>query len=148
MNLLYQPENPQAILHRCQIKPWGISTATRDKEIVERVTIRCGPSSFDLFMGGNPPTHNEREAYDKMKALPSTPFRLVEACKYFKCTTSDNGKAAQNRLVTLRKHGLVKATSHKPIIFQKTPVGLAFEKMMAKVLLAEKREKAVIASKT
>jgi hypothetical protein len=116
--------------------------ATRDNERVERVTIRCGPTSFDLFMGGNPPTHHEREAYVKMKALPSTPFSLVEACKHFQCATDYNGKAAQNKLVTLRKHGLVKATSQKPITFQKTPIGFKFEEMVAKVIRAEKRKAA------
>lgn len=116
MNLLYQPENPQAILARCKIKPWS-----NDK----KVAIRNGKTSFEMFMTDEMgATTHEKSAYSKLLILPEVPFTISEAKNLLSLRDE---RTAENRIASLRNKGLLTATQYrKPIMFVKTQMALDF----------------------
>lgn len=116
MNLLYQPDNPQAILARCKIKPWDNK---------KKIVIRNGKTSFDMFMTDEMgATTHEKGSYSKLIVLPDVPFTLTEA-KNLLCLKDE--KTAENRVAALRNKGLLTATQYKkPIMFVKTQLALDF----------------------
>jgi hypothetical protein len=136
MNLLYQPENPQAILARCKIKPWSYDDSPAHKD--RKTAIRDSKTSFDAFMEDHRgATHHEKAMYLKLKSLPDEPFDLSQAAKVlvFVDDKTESTRAADNRMQSLRNKGLLKATQcRKPIMFAKTQLALDFMAKMKPIM--------------
>lgn len=121
MNLLYQPENPQAILARCKIKPWNAWKSLP--------TSPNKSSMFDLFMEGKRGySQHELSIYTTIIYLPDVPFNIHDACRELGLKSQD---AARRRIDALREKRLIYADeSTRPMTFIKTAVCRQFlEKM-------------------
>lgn len=136
MNLLYQPENPQAILARCKIKPWSYDDTPGCKD--RRTAIRDSKSSFDSFMEDlQGATHHEKALYEKLIALPDDQFDLMQSAKLLVAITDKHEamRAASNRIEVMRSKGLLNATHcRKPIMFVKTQLALDFIAKMTPIV--------------
>jgi hypothetical protein len=126
MNILYQPENPQAILARCKIKPWDKSP--------KQAVFRGDKTTFDLFMD-NEADASEFEifAYEKLCFLPDNVFSRREAKsaleRYYGEEISLN--QVDSRMVTLTRKELLQTTkTGKFKSYSKTDLALKFCKRM------------------
>lgn len=122
MNLLYQPENPQAILARCKIKPWDKS----DRQAV----FRGDKTTFDLFMDNEADASEfEISAYEKLCFLPDDVFSRREAKdaleRYY--GKEINLNQVDTRMVTLTRKGLLKTQyDGKFKFYYKTDLAMQF----------------------
>lgn len=126
MNLLYQPENPQAILARCKIKPWDKS----DRQAV----FRGDKTTFDLFMDNEADASEfEIGAYEKLCFLPDHLFSRAEARAglemYYNKKVSLN--QVDSRMVTLTRKDLLTVTKQgKFKFYQKSELAKQFQQKM------------------
>lgn len=126
MNLLYQPENPQAILSRCKIKPWDKSA--------RQAIFRGDKTTFDLFMDNEADASEfEIGAYEKLCFLPDHVFSRKEARESLENYHgySLTWPMVDGRLVTLVRKDLLKVSGEgKFNFYQKTDLARKFEQKM------------------